>query len=162
MSQTQILDATTRLALIEQLRGYPDKLAALVAGLTPHQLTTHFLPGEWTVAQNVHHLADSHMNSYIRMRLILTEDYPTLRPYDQDVWAAAPEAQDADIAASLTLLQGLHTRWAAAFAALRDDQWTRKGSHPDDGDVSVADILRAYVAHGEGHLEQIQRTLAAQ
>lgn len=162
MAKARTLDQATRLALIGSLRAYPQKLADLVAGLTPYQLTTHFLAHEWTVAQNVHHVADSHMNSYIRMRLILNEAYPTLRPYDQDAWANAPEARSADLSYSLTLLQGLHERWAAAFAALHDDQWTRLGYHPENGDVSVEDILRDYVAHGEAHIDQIQRTLAAQ
>lgn len=162
MATTPTLDAITRRALIEQLRNYPQKLSDLVAGLTPQQLTTHFLPHEWTVAQNVHHVADSHMNSYIRLRLVLNEDYPTLRPYAQDDWAKAPEAQAADLSYSLELLRGLHVRWAEAFTALYDDQWTRLGYHPENGDVSVETMLRDYVAHGEAHIDQIRRTLAAQ
>ncbi len=150
-----------RLAWIEQIRSLPDELAALTRGLSSEQLTTCFLAGEWSVAQNVHHVADSHMNSYIRMKLILAEEQPTLRPYDQDVWATTPEANLPDLSASLTLLRGLHARWANLFERLEETQWLRTGYHPEHGAVSVEDILRSYAAHGEGHLDQIRRTLAA-
>ncbi len=146
---------------IAKLAALPARLTAQVARLTADQLTTHYLAGEWTVAQYVHHLGDSHMNSFIRVKLILTEDYPTLRPYDQDAWALTPEANAADLTPSLTLLTGLHARWVRLFASLDDAQWRRKGYHPENGDVSVADILLTYAAHGEGHMDQIRRTLAA-
>ena len=89
---------------IDKIRRLPGQIEALVSGLSAAQLTTHFLASEWTVAQNVHHLADSHMNSYIRCKLILTEEKPPLKPYDQDAWANLPDAQSADLSASLLLL----------------------------------------------------------
>ena len=110
-------------ALIERLERLPVQVEHLVTGLTPARLTTHFLPGEWTVAQNIHHLADSHMNAYLRCKLIMTEEYPTLKPYDQDAWATLPDASAAHLATSLNLLQGLHTRWAQFFRMLGDDDW---------------------------------------
>jgi hypothetical protein len=146
---------------IDQIRRLPDELAALTSNLSPAQLITQYLAGEWSVAQNVHHVADSHMNSYIRLKLILAEEQPTLRPYDQDVWATTPEANLPDLSASLLLLAGLHARWATLFEGLDDAQWTRTGFHPENGVVSVEDILRSYAAHGIGHLDQIRRTLAA-
>jgi uncharacterized damage-inducible protein DinB len=151
-----------RKTLIDTIRALPERLAALVGGLSDAQLTTQFLAGEWTVAQNVHHLADSHMNSYVRCKLIATEDHPTLKPYDQDRWAAFPDAQSADLSTSLALLQALHARWVTFWESLPADAWARTGNHPESGTVSLDDQLALYAAHGEGHLDQIRRTLAAE
>lgn len=154
-------DMTQRRIWIEKIRVLPEQMAALTAGLTPEQLTAPYLVGEWSVAQNVHHVADSHTNSYIRVKLILAEEHPTLRPYDQEVWATTPEANLPDLSASLTLLRGLHARWVTLFEELDAAQWARTGFHPDSGVVSVEEILCSYAAHGEAHLDQIRRTLAA-
>lgn len=147
---------------IETIRQFPAILEAAIAGLSEAQLTTHFLAEEWTVAQNVHHLLDSHMNSYIRLKLMLAEDNPTLRPYDQAEWAKMPDASTADLEASLLALQGLHARWASIFAGLSEEQWQRAGYHPEGGPLVVEDLLIDYSDHCEAHLEQISRTLAAQ
>ncbi|NJN16153.1 MAG: metal-dependent hydrolase [Oscillochloris sp.] len=147
--------------LIAALRRLPDQLAELTAELSTQQLTTVFIPGEWTVAQNVHHVVDSHLNSYIRCKLIITEDRPTLRPYDQDLWAAVPDSGEADINISLALLRSLHERWARFWESLPADAWQRVGLHPESGELTLAMILPMYVAHGEAHLDQIRRTLAA-
>ena len=153
---------TDRQAQIAAIRALPGQLAELTTGLTDAQLTGHFLAGEWSVAQNVHHLADSHMNAYVRSRLIATEDNPPLKPYDQDRWAELPDAGTADLSASLALLRGLHARWAIFWEQLPGEHWQRAGFHPENGPMTLADILRTYAAHGLGHLDQIQRTLAAQ
>jgi hypothetical protein len=134
----------------------------VLAGLSAEQLTTAYLEGEWTAAQNVHHLADSHMNAYIRTRLILLEDQPTLKPYNQEDWAALPDASAADVSASLAILRGLHARWAALFEGLSDADFARAGNHPEVGIITIADLLRTYARHGAAHIDQIQRTLAAQ
>jgi hypothetical protein len=149
-------------ALIERLERLPVQVDHLVTGLTPSRLTTPFLPDEWTVAQNVHHLADSHMNAYIRCKLMLTEAEPPLKPYDQDAWAALPDAGEAQLATSLNLLQGLHARWGQFFRALGDGDWARAGHHPENGRVTLADQLRLYTDHGLAHIDQMRRTLAAQ
>jgi hypothetical protein len=151
-----------RQTYINTIRGFPAQFAALVSGLNEEQLTTPYLEGEWTVAQNVHHVADSHMNCYIRMKLLATEDRPTLKPYDQDVWAALPDGSTAELAASLTILQGLHRRWSDWLASLGEQDWQRVGYHPEIGDVTLDDLLRSYAAHGQAHIDQITRTLAAQ
>ena len=151
-----------RNALIEKIQRLPEQVAALVAGLSDEQMTTHFIEDEWTVAQNVHHLCDSHMNSYIRCKLMLTEDNPPLKPYDQDAWAALPDASGADVGDSLALLAGLHGRWTMFWQNLTDADWDRPGFHPADGSVTLAMQLRLYADHGEGHLRQIGNTLAAQ
>ena len=155
------LDTEQRRALIDRIAQLPASLESVVRDLSPAELTTHHLPGEWSVAQNVHHVADSHMNSFIRCKLIATEDHPTLRPYDQDRWAALPDTDNPAIALSLQLLRGLHARWVIFFESLSDADWVRAGLHPDIGIVTLEDQLRSYAAHGEGHIDQIQRTLAA-
>lgn len=154
--------SSERQRLIEALRTLPAQLEALTAGLSAAQLTIPYLAGEWTVAQNIHHLADSHMNAYIRCKLIATEEHPTLKPYDQDRWAALPDGQHADVSVSLALLRALHQRWVLFWEQLPGDAWVRSGLHPENGEVSLDDQLRLYAAHGLGHLDQITRTLAAQ
>lgn len=151
-----------RKGLIDKIRRLPAQLEMLVGGLSYEQLHTHFLADEWTVAQNVHHLADSHMNSFIRLKLMLTEDHPTLRPYDQDAWALTADYAHTPTTESLTLLRGLHSRWTVLFERLTEEQWARTGLHPANGVLTVSDVLQTYAAHGEGHLDQITRTLAAQ
>ena len=153
---------TQRRELIEQIRGLPARLRERVSGLTDAQLTTHFQAREWTVAQNVHHLADSHMNSFIRMRLILTEEQPMLKPYDQDLWAELADSGTTALEESLCILDGLHARWVRLFESLDEADWRRAGLHPENGEVTIADTLRIYAAHGQGHIDQIGRALAAE
>jgi len=162
LEQTIQTDIASRRQCIDKIRRLPQQLAEVTTPLSAQQLTTPFLDGEWSVAQNVHHLADSHMNSYIRLKLILTEEKPTIRPYDQDLWALTPEANSPDINGSLTLLRGLHQRWADLFAALNEEQWQRTALHPESGLISPTSLLLTYADHGEAHLDQIRRTLAAQ
>jgi hypothetical protein len=154
--------STQRQMFIEQIRQLPSQLTTLVKELSIAQLTTPYLPNEWTVAQNVHHLADSHMNSYIRCKLIATENRPDLKPYNQDQWALFDDAKNSDISVSLALLTSLHMRWTTFWQTLPEDAWQRIGYHPDNGDVSLEMQLEIYAAHGLGHLDQIRRTLAAQ
>jgi hypothetical protein len=146
---------------IEAIRRFPADFRALVQDLSDADLHTPYLAGEWTVAQNVHHVADSHMNAYIRLRLALTEDYPTIKPYNQDAWAELADVKNVPIEHSLALIAALHTRWCALWDNLSDDQWTRRIKHPESGDMTVEDILRSYSDHGLAHIDQIQRTLAA-
>ena len=153
--------ATERQTRIEKIRNLPAQLEAVVQNLSDTDLHTHFIDGEWTVAQNVHHLADSHMNSFVRLKLILTEDKPTLKPYDQDKWADLPDSCDLPVASSLALLKGLHERWCILLDSLQEGDWKRSGLHPEIGDVTPDDLLRIYAAHGEGHIDQIKKTLAA-
>lgn len=150
-----------RTPLIDKIRCLPQQIAELVAALTDDELTARPLAGEWSVAQNVHHLADSHMNSYIRCKLIATEEHPTLKPYDQDLWAAMADASGPDVMISLQLLSALHARWVVFWESLPESAWSRTGFHPESGDVSLDDQLRLYAAHGEAHIDQITRTLAA-
>lgn len=156
-----MLSQEERQVQIEKIRNFPAELEALVSQLSAEQLTGSFLEGEWSIAQNVHHVADSHMNSYIRLKLMLTEENPPLKPYDETQWAQFPDATPPDFTYTFQLLRGLHGRWATVFASLTEEQWQRTGNHLADGQVCVEDMLTNYVAHGEAHLDQIRRTLAA-
>lgn len=155
------MTTTERTTLIEKIHRLPGQIADLVAGLSEEELTTHYLPNEWTVAQNVHHLVDSHMNSYIRCKLIATEENPTLKPYDQDQWAQFADASAADVSGSLLMLELLHRRWVSFWETLADDAWARTGHHPESGTVTLETQLLSYANHGEAHIDQITRTLAA-
>ena len=152
--------------LIEKLRILPNKIADLVSGLSDSDLTTHFMlkedgSPEWTVAQNVHHLADAHMNAYVRCKRMMTEENLQSRPYAQDGWAASPEAQSADLSYSLAILRGLHDKWSYFWHNLEQGDWLRSGTNSAGHSFTLEDQLRVYVKHGEAHFDQIQRTLAA-
>lgn len=157
-----MLDDAARRVCIGKIALLPDQVEAFTAGLIQEQLQGRFLPGEWSVAQNVHHLADSHMNSFVRTKLLLTEDQPTIRPYDQERWAVTVDADHADVEDSIRLLRGLHRRWVRLFESLDEEQWARTGIHPESGVISVVGILESYAAHGEAHLDQMRLTVAAQ
>ena len=150
-----------RKVLIQNMRELPAHLRAAVRGLTPAQLTTHYLPKEWTVAQNVHHLADSHMNAFIRMKLLLTEERPPVQPYDPDAWAALADGSQLPLEPSLILLEGLHARIVALLTALQPAQWERVAVHPERGETSLDRSLEIYGMHGIAHLKQIAEALAA-
>lgn len=153
-------------ALIEKLKELPRQIDDLTKDLTIEDLTTHFMfkqdgSPEWTVAQNVHHLADSHMNSYIAFKQLLSEEHPTILAYDEDAWALQPESKSADISNSLAILKNLHERWAIMFENLTEEQWHRTGHHPTGGDFVLENQFKSYVQHGEDHVDQIKRTLSA-
>lgn len=144
------------------IRELPQQLRALVEGLDEEQLTAHFLEGEWNVAQNVHHLADAHMNAFLRVKLALTQDKPASPSFDQDRWAVTAEAGGLPIETSLALLDGLQERWAVLGESLSDEQLARTFVSPHYGELPVSDIFRLYSQHGLNHLDQIRETLAAQ
>lgn len=150
---TTLTDAERR-DLIGKIASLPDELEAAVAGLDDAQLDTPYRDGGWTIRQVVHHLADSHSNALIRMKLVLTEDHPTLKPYDQDRWALLADAA-LPLAPSLTLLRGLHERWHALLEKMPADAWSRAAHHPENGEMSLDDLLRVYAGHGRGHVGQI-------
>jgi hypothetical protein len=156
-----MLTPEERRAMINKIRRFPSELEATVKSLTEEQLLTQYIPGEWSVAQNVHHLADSHMNAFIRLKLILTEDNPSLKPYDQDAWAERIDGFDPPIQDSIMILRGLHHRWVALWESLSDAEWGRVGNRPDSTEpVTPETLLKTYSRHGEAHIEQIRKTLA--
>ena len=156
------MDQTEKAQYIAWIRELPQQLRALVEGLDEEQLTTHFLAGEWNVAQNVHHLADTNMNVFMRIKMALSEDRPTIASFDQDKWAVTAEADGMPIEPSLVLLDGLQERWAALAETLSDEQLARSVVSPLYGESTIGDMLRGYSRHGLNHLDQIRETLAAQ
>jgi uncharacterized damage-inducible protein DinB len=137
---------------IEQL---PGKLAAAVQGLSDSQLDTPTGEGKWTIRQIAHHIADANINAYSRMKLIVTEEKPILKPYNQDRWALLADCTQGQLESTLSLVKGLHERWLLFLRSLPDESWTREGIHLENGKVSLADVLRIYATHGETHLRQI-------
>ena len=130
--------SSAREEAIEKIRRLPHQVDELISGLSPQELTAKTLPNEWTVAQIVHHLADSHINSYVRCKLMATEENPTLKPYDEGAWALLSDGSSADLSASLALLKALHARWILFWQDLPDDSWQRTGQHPQSGAVTLA------------------------
>ncbi len=149
------------LAIAHKLRALPAEISALVDGLTADQLTAPHMPGEWTVAQNVHHLAEAQMMLYGRFKLILLEDTPPLKPFDQDDWAATADATTANIQPALGLLEGVHQRWADLIESMRPEDWSRYGDHPETGQVDLYKLAGYAAEHGYLHIAQIRQTLAA-
>jgi len=140
---------------LQQLQALPTELAKAVAGLNDKQLDTAYRDGGWTLRQVVHHLADSHMNSYIRMRLALTETLPVVKPYDENAWAELPDAQRGPIAPSMQILSGVHARWVALLQALPKADFAREFDHPQSGRHSLAWALAHYAWHGKQHCAHI-------
>jgi uncharacterized damage-inducible protein DinB len=133
----------------------PAKLRASVEGLTPEQLETPYRPGGWTVRQVVHHVPDSHLNSYCRFKLALTEDVPTIKDYHEDRWAELGDVRDASIEVSLALLESLHERWVLLLKSLAPTDFARMFRHPEIGVVSLAQSACLYAWHGRHHVAHI-------
>jgi hypothetical protein len=144
-----------REAHIEAIEVAPARLRAAVAGLKPEQLDTPYRPGGWTVRQLVHHVPDSHMNSYMRFRLALTEDEPTIKPYDEARWAELADAKTSPIEPSLALLENLHKRWVILLRSLRPSDWDRTFRHPELGLMRLDQNLALYGWHGHHHVAHI-------
>lgn len=140
---------------IAQLAEMPGQLRHAVDGLNEAQLRTPYREGGWMVRQVVHHLADSQMNGYIRMKLALTEDRPNITPFDQDGWASMVDAIEAPIDISLTLIDALYQRWLLMLRSLSDSDWQRVFHHPESGDINVGTALGIYVWHGQHHIAHI-------
>lgn len=139
---------------IATLRDFPDRLEARVRPLTADQLEQRTAPSEWCTRQIVHHLADSHMSAVFRFKLPLTQDAPTFPTYDQDAWALLADS-DLPLDVSFLILRGLHARFTALLESLTDEQWSRTGTHPEWGPVTVEEVARRYAGHCDVHMAQI-------
>jgi len=149
------LSSEERSGMIAAIAETPERLREAVAGLTPVQLDTPYRPGGWTVRQLVHHVPDSHLNAYLRCKLALTEDEPTIRPYDEALWAELPEARTAPIEPSLALLESLHRRWDLALRGMAAADWERPLVHPESGRQSVEQLVALYAWHGRHHVAHV-------
>jgi DinB family protein len=149
------ISADDRARWIDELERLPGQLAASVSGLNERQLDTPYRPGGWSIRQVVHHLPDSHMNSYVRVRLALTEDCPTVKPYAEDRWAELADASRGPVDLSLSLLAALHARWVILLRSLGDPEFARTMHHPEHGDLRLDRLLAMYAWHGRHHLAHI-------
>jgi len=149
------LTAGERSELIQQIADAPALVRKAVSGLSDEQLDTPYREGGWSVRQVVHHLVDSHTNAYIRYRLALTEENPTIKPYDQAVWAELFDAKTAPIGPSLSILDGLHERWTMLLESLGEKDFSRKLMHPENGPIDIEWMLQMYSWHGRHHTAHI-------
>jgi len=147
---------------LAQLAEAPAKLRAAIAGLSDAQLDTPYRPDGWTVRQVVHHLADAHLNWYVRPKLAITESEPTIKPFDENLWAQLPDARTGPIEPSLMLFEGVSARWVLFFQSLAPEQWSRKFMHPERGPLIVDDVPPAMVWHCRHHTAHITGLRARQ
>jgi hypothetical protein len=150
-----VISDAQREQLINQIEQAPAQLRQAVAGLTEEQVDTPYRPGSWTVRQVVHHLPDSHMNAYVRFRLALTEDEPTIKPFAQERWAALEDARTAPPELSLSLLESLHRRWVLLLRSLRPADFARTFRHPEVGVMTLDKYLGMAAWHGRHHIAHI-------
>ena len=150
-----ILGPEHRSEYIADIEGAPAALRMVVSGLSQEQLNTRYR--NWSIRQIVHHLADSHVNSYIRFKWTLTEERPTIKAYDEGRWAALDDSRQGDIRVPLGLLDGLHARWVQLMRSLSEAQFARSFLHPESGEVVTLDAALSYYAwHGRHHTGQIR------
>lgn len=150
-----MLTQSERKEMIDKIRQLPNKLETAVKGLSDAQLDTPVGAGKWTIRQIAHHIIDGNLNAYLRMKFVITEEKPILKPYDQDKWAALIDSKNCPVDASLSIAKGLHERWTQLLESLPESSWTREGIHLENGKVSLDDLLATYSKHGETHLQQI-------
>ncbi len=149
-----------RTAWIDGIAAAPGNFRAAVKGLGERELDTPYRPGGWTVRQVVHHVADSHVNSYIRFRFALTEEQPTIKPYFEALWAELYDAKSLPVEVSLNLLDALHERWVVLLRSMTPDQFARTLYHPEWGTISLDFLLQVYAWHCRHHLAHITNNRA--
>jgi hypothetical protein len=145
----------TRAKHIQEIASLPAQMRQAVSGLTPEQLNTPYREGGWTVKQVVHHVPDSHLNAYVRFKLALTENVPTIKPYDEGAWAKLKDTELTSIEVSLTLLEAIHIRWVNLLGTLRAEDFQRKFNHPELGVQTLDRTLAMYGWHSRHHVAHI-------
>ena len=149
------LTSAERAEAIAQIADAPKRLREAVAGLSGGQLDTAYRPGGWTVRQLAHHIPDSHMNAYVRLKLALTEDEPTVKPYEEALWAELPDSRHTPVEVSLALLEFLHLRWDILLRAMQPADFARSLRHPVNGPMTVDNVVHHYAWHGRHHVAHI-------
>jgi len=141
---------------ISSISTLPDRLRKATPHLTNEQLDTSYRPGGWTIRQLVHHLADAHINGYIRFKLALTEESPTVKPYDENKWSELIDAQTLPVEPSLKLIEGLHDRWTVLLNSMTEEDFAKSYFHPEHGKhLCLDEVLGEYAWHSDHHLAQI-------
>src|SRR5687768_17560630 len=149
------LDAAALERAIEVITTTPVRLREAVRGLTESQIDTEYRPGGWTVRQVVHHVPDSHLNAYVRFKLALTEDEPTIKPYDEARWAELADVKTVPVATSLALLEAVHERWVAILRSMTQADFERTIVHPETGRQRLDQVLALYAWHGPHHIAHV-------
>jgi hypothetical protein len=147
--------SSVRAAQIQTLRMLPQRLRTATFGLTEVQLDTPYREGGWTVRQLVHHIADSHMNCVVRFKLALTEEWPTIKPYNEAAWAALADSRTMPIENSLKFIAALHERWVALLESMTEEDFQRGYNHPERGRQNLATALAMYDWHSRHHTAHI-------
>ena len=148
-------NAHLRESFVRDLAEAPSAFRAAIGGLTVEQRLTPYREGGWSVAQVVHHVADSHMHAYARMKFAVTEDVPTIKAYDERVWANFQDASDANVDPSLQIVESLHARWATFLKNLPQKDYERGLVHPERGQMTVDRMVALYAWHGRHHVAHI-------
>lgn len=149
------LSDAQRVTAIDAIAATPANLREAVRNLDDKQLDTPYRPDGWTVRQVVHHVPDSHANAYIRFKLALTEDTPTIKPYDEAAWAKLEDARSTPIETSLTLLAALHDRWVRILRSMKPADFSRRLNHPENGIMTLDQLLAMYEWHGKHHVAHV-------
>jgi hypothetical protein len=155
MEMPSEVTAARRLQAIDEIASTPAKMRAAVKGLSESQLDTPYREGGWSVRQVVHHVPDSHLNAYVRVKLALTENMPTIKPYDEAAWANLADSRSTPIGISLTLLETVHNRWDRVMRSMKQEDFLRKLVHPEHGERNVDWLLFVYEWHGKHHVAHI-------
>lgn len=149
------LSDAERKAAIDDIEAAPANLRKALKGLNESQLDAPYRDGGWTVKQVTHHVPDSHLNAYIRFKLTLTEDKPTIKPYDEAAWAKLEDSEKTPVETSLVLLESLHTRWVILLRSMKAGDFSRMLNHPENGPMSLDQVLALYSWHGKHHVAHV-------
>jgi hypothetical protein len=153
----ETITAADRSRFIGEIAALPGQIRASIAGLSEAQLDTPYREGGWTLRQVIHHLADSHINSFIRFKLALTEESPTITAYKEGMWAECADSRGVNVEASLAILEGLHERWVTLLKSLSEADFDRTFRHPERGLMRLDVNLALYAWHGKHHTAHIRR-----
>lgn len=154
------LDGATRETHVKTIEDTPARVRTLVAGLSDAELNTPYRPGGWTIRQVVHHLPESHMNAYVRFKLALTEDAPTIKTYEEQLWAELPDVTQCPVDVSIRLLEALHQRWVVLLRALPERELQKIFVHPQWGRMTVDEGIAMYAWHCRHHVAHVEHALA--
>lgn len=150
------LNADERRTMIDTIAAAPARMREAVSGLSEAQLDTPYREGGWTVRQVIHHVPDSHLNAYIRLKLALTENDPAIRPYDEGLWAELPDSKETPVEVSLTLLESLHARWVTLLRSLQESDFRRTLRHPEHSGILTVDwLVSMYAWHSRHHVGHV-------
>jgi len=150
-----VIDKASINKWIKEIESLPKKLTEAVIGLNKEKLQTPYRPEGWNIQQVVHHIADSHLNAYIRFKLALTENKPIVKPYDEKLWAELPDVKVVDVSVSLDLIKSLHIKWTTLLKQLSEEELDKEFLHPESGMKKLRESISHYAWHGNHHLAHI-------